>query len=486
MWFSEFPFLRYVFFFFLGIWVYPYVSVFPKEWFEIGLFFTWLFFSCLVLFVSYKPFFPFKFWIAFTAYFLLILLGIVFSSIKDIKNQPDHLNNQEKNMNAFMGVVRQFDEKKPKTIANRIALLKGVDEQGAFPLSGEVILYRRSGSALSPGQIVWVKGTPNPVSAPANPGEFDFRSFLLQQQITHQHFTSKEIVVLGHVNAFPLESFFIQLRAKLESKIDVYVKNNRSAQIAKALLLGQKKNLERDTQTAYSTAGAMHVLAVSGLHVGIIYGFFFLFFKPLKLPLLKRFIFLVFLIGLIWCYAFLTGLSPSVLRSATMFTLISLALLVNRTPSIFNPVAISAVLLLMYDPLVGFSVGFQLSYAALVGILLFQPLILKLWIPKNKVLEYFWQVSSVSMAAQITTLPISIYYFHTFPTFFLIANWIVIPAAFLIMAVGIPFLLLSLISPLAYLLGEALNHLLIYLNKFIFAIGHLPFAQITDLTIRTF
>jgi competence protein ComEC len=322
------------------------------------------------------------------------------------------------------------------------------------------------------------------VKGPSNPREFDYQKFLLQQQISHQHFIKDSVLILGEINAFPLERFFIELRAKLSTNIQQWITNSRSAQIANALLLGQKKNLERETQAAYSTAGAMHVLAVSGLHVGIIYGFFFLFFKPLQLPLGKRIVFLVSLIGLIWCYAFLTGLSPSVLRSATMFTLMSLALLFNRSPSIFNPVAISAVLLLMFDPLVGFAVGFQLSYAALTGILLFQPLILKIWLPKNKVLEYFWQISSVSIAAQIATFPISVYYFHTFPTYFLIANLVVIPAAFLIMAIGIPFLLLSLLTDWAFILGEALNQLLIYLNLFIFSISELPFAQITQLTIE--
>jgi competence protein ComEC len=483
MWFNEFPFLRYVIFFFFGISAYPWVRFVPEKTLFIFLLGTWLLYTFIVVFSTSRPYFPFKYSVATLAYLMLFFLGLVFCHLHSPHQQTHHIVNQKQPLKSYLGVVRQFDQTKPKTVVNQISLLRGIHQTESFPLSGELLLYHQPNIALVPGQLVLIKGNPQTIKPPSNPSEFDYQQYLHQQKITHQHFTKDSIIILGQWDIYPIEHFFIRLRSEIHGNITRWIKDPKAVQIAYALLLGEKKLLEKETQFAYATAGAMHVLAVSGLHVGIIYGFFFLFFKPLKLPLPRRILFLLFLIGLIWCYAFLTGLSASVLRSATMFTLMSFALFFKRTPSIFNPVAISAVLILMFDPLVGFSVGFQLSYAALIGILLFQPLILKLWLPKHKVLEYFWQITSVSLAAQIGTLPISIYYFHVFPTYFIIANWIVIPAAFLIMAIGIPFMLFSLISDYAFVLGNVLNQLLIFLNGLIFEIAQLPFAQLAQLKI---
>jgi competence protein ComEC len=225
----------------------------------------------------------------------------------------------------------------------------------------------------------------------------------------------------------------------------------------------------------------MHVLAVSGLHVGIIYGFFFLFWKPQKMTVRKRIPLLLLVIGIIWSYALITGMSPSVLRAATMFSLIALAQMQSKSPSIFNPLALSALILLLYDPFIVFSVGFQLSYVALLGILLFQPLIVSWWTPENRLLDYIWQISSVGIAAQLATFPLSVHYFHVFPTYFLLANIVAIPGAFAIMAFGIPFLLLSPFEPVAEILGLGLSQLINTVNTLIFSVQFLPLSRLENL-----
>jgi competence protein ComEC len=263
--------------------------------------------------------------------------------------------------------------------------------------------------------------------------------------------------------------------------MDSLIHDKQANQIAKAILLGQKKNFDKEVSDAYVTAGAMHILAVSGLHVGIVYGFFFLFIKPYRLKVRKRVVYLSVIILLIWGYALLTGMSPSVMRAATMFSLMALAQMKSRNPSIFNAIALSAVILLLYDPFLIYAVGFQLSYLALTGILVIQPLLVKLWSPTNKVVDYIWQITTVSFAAQLATFPISAYYFHVFPTYFAVANLVAIPGAFLMMAFGVPLMLLIKVPYVSLALAWVTEKLIVLINSLIFWFQELPGSRISDI-----
>ena len=275
----------------------------------------------------------------------------------------------------------------------------------------------------------------------------------------------------------------IRLRNHLANQLNSLLPDERSKQIAMALLLGQKQTLDRDLREGYVQAGVMHILAVSGLHVGIIYALFIGLLKPLKLSKKWARIYLLLVVVLIWVYAIITGLSPSVIRAATMFTLISLGQLRERKPSIFNVLAFSAMLMITLNPEVIFEVGFQLSYLAVVGIALIQPLILNWWLPKNAVLEYFWQLTSVSIAAQLATFPLTVFYFHVFPTYFLIGNLLIIPLAFLIMQVGVPLLAIGWIPVVGEVLGWTLSKLIVMQIYIVQFIQTLPWGKLDRLTI---
>ena len=310
---------------------------------------------------------------------------------------------------------------------------------------------------------------------------FDYSSYMARKGVFFSHFIGEKFTVLLLPKKVSWSSRIIAWRQYLGDKIDTYIEDPHSVQISTALLLGQKQDLDTNLREAYATAGAMHILAVSGLHVGIIYGFFFLIFKPSQKKGLKRVFYLSLIMAIIWFYAVLTGLSPSVLRSATMFTFICLAQMNSRSPSIFNPLALSALVLLIYDPFLIYAVGFQLSYVALTGILLFQPQIRKIWQPEKKWLMYLWDITSVSLAAQLATFPLAVHYFHIFPTYFLFTNLLAIPAAFVIMSLGVPFLLLAAFPPLAEVLGWLVNFVIRLLNLGIFSLQSLPFAKMDKL-----
>lgn len=483
--FSEYPFLRYVFFLILGIVVYPVVShLNPNIWiFGLGLAFT--FYIILIFLNEKKGEYIFKVSVPFLAILQLLFLGVLVAERNDIDHIPNHVANLKTPILGYTGLVLGQDEPKPNSVANRLKLKSVLTENGWQQAIGEIIVYHRAQKPLRVGDLLLVKGSPQEIQSPTAPFEFDYRKFMRRQKISHQHFVGENFQVLGRINDQPINAVFIHLRSVVMGHLETKIQHPQASQVAKALLLGQKKNLEKEISDAYSTAGAMHILAVSGLHVGIIYGFFFLFIKPYRLKKPKRIIYLSLIILLIWAYALLTGMSPSVMRAATMFTLMGLAQMKSRSPSIFNAISLSAFILLIFDPDLIYAVGFQLSYIALMGILLFQPVLVRLWTPKYPVVEYMWQISTVGIAAQLATFPISAYYFHAFPVYFIVSNLVAIPGAFVIMCFGVPLMLLAELPMISDVLAWLTEKSILLVNQLVFWIQELPYSRINEIYISS-
>ncbi|WP_319502099.1 ComEC/Rec2 family competence protein [uncultured Draconibacterium sp.] len=302
---------------------------------------------------------------------------------------------------------------------------------------------------LKPGSQIIFEQSPEPIENRGNPYEFDYKKYLEKKHIFRQvYLQTGNWHLTGYGNYTPL------LRAETirDKLLKIYRDQEIGAQeteILSALTLGYKRELDRETKRVFSSAGAMHVLAVSGLHVGIIFFAFSFCFGFLQKRRIGKFIYVVLSISFLWGYALITGLSPSVLRACTMFSLIIIAGNINRRANIYNTLAASAFLLLLVNPNNLFEVGFQLSYMAVFGIVFLQPRIAGLWTIKNKVGLFFWNLISVSIAAQIATFPLSAYYFNQFPTYFLLSNIVVIPAAMLLIPLGLGLLAFSKIPLLS-------------------------------------
>ncbi|WP_162342835.1 ComEC/Rec2 family competence protein [Cyclobacterium salsum] len=481
--FSEFPFVRYTIFFVIGVLLYPYSNHMPPGRLLLILSILLVLYIGLVGTYTPKARKSLYFLVPTIAYFNLVVMGMFVASIRDVHHDPDHLVHFS-GISEYLAEVKELDQQKPKSIANLVEVYAVRTPSGWQTAKGKVQIYHRSASQLMPGSLLLIAGRPERIPSSKNPEAFDYASFMAQKRIYFSDFIAVDFKLLHLGELPPWQSGILALRQYLEGKVLKYVEDDASAQIAKALLLGQKKALDEEIGEAYATAGAMHILAVSGLHVGIIYGFFFLFFKPQKAKKIQRVLYLSLVVLLIWLYAAITGFSPSVLRAATMFTFISIAQMKSRNPSIFNPLALSAMVLLVYDPFLVYAVGFQLSYTALLGILLFQPLIASLWNPDSRWLRYLWDISSVGLAAQLATFPLAIHYFHVFPTYFLLSNLLAIPGAFIIMSLGLPFLLLSYWSVPASFLGSLVNEAIGLLNEGIFGLQKLPFAKLEFLYFR--
>ena len=351
---------------------------------------------------------------------------------------------------------------------------------------GKALIYIEKdsmSSILKFGDKLLVKGTLGLLEPPKNPKEFDYKKYLENRSIYQQGYLTCNDWQLMDAQAKGLDVFANDARQFLLSSLKTNGIEGDQYAIASALILGSKDELDFDVKQAYATAGAMHVLAVSGLHVGIIFLILNTLLSILDTSKEGRLVKAIILLIVLWSYALLTGLSPSVLRAATMFSFVIMGTVLNRKASIYNTLAASAFFLLLINPNLLFEVGFQLSYIAVLGIVYLQPLIYKRIYTKWWLLDKIWAITAVSIAAQIATLPLTLYYFNQFPVYFMLSNLIVIPSAIVILSLGILLFITSPIPAISESIGWVLNKFIEGLNFGIKEIEALPNSLIEGLSI---
>ncbi|CAM3648069.1 ComEC/Rec2 family competence protein [Mucilaginibacter galii] len=343
--------------------------------------------------------------------------------------------------------------------------------------------------AVSYGDLLLVPATYKPVDIPFNPAEFNYKKYLAHQNIYHQSFLNRQEVRLMRSNeGNPIIAWSLTLRQRMVDAIKLYITNTEAAAIASTLLLGYKADLSSDILQAYSKTGTIHVLSVSGAHVAILFVVMAWMLKPLRRNRNGRILNAVLSLLLIWAYAILTGLSPAVCRAAVMLSMVIISKASGRPVHYLNVLAVSAFALLLYNPLLITDVGFQLSYLAVFGLIALQPILYEQFEFKNKWADKLWKLCSLSIAAQLITFPLSAYYFHQFPVYFLVSNLLIIVPAEVIVIVGMTFLLSTLVTtlaPLSKLLAYVLEHLILLMNKALVFIEHLPYASISKIWIST-
>ncbi len=353
--------------------------------------------------------------------------------------------------------------------------------------TGRIMLYLSKKDFASPlvyGDVLLVKGKPQVVPPPSNPEEFDYRRFLFFKNIYHQAFIRKDnIKYIGFYPPSWIDHYALRTRKWADKTIKQFVSGEREKGLAAGLVLGITDGIDNELIAAYSSTGTLHVLAVSGLHVGILYGIVLLLLKPLTKSKAGPWLIATISVTVLWAYAFVTGLSPSVLRAVTMFSFLAIAKPGGHRTNIYNTLALSAFIILWYDPFFIMSVGFQLSYLAVLGIVYIQPALYNLLNPTNRILDEVWKVSAVSIAAQISTFSLSLFYFHQFPNYFLFSNLVAIPASFVVLVLGLAILVVPFLEPVAGGLGFVLEWVIKGMNAVMFAIEDLPFSVIKNVYI---
>jgi len=313
----------------------------------------------------------------------------------------------------------------------------------------------------------------------SNPFQFNYADYMAKRNVFHQIYLNQDnFIVTGHSNT--ITSRIATYRDRL---LKGFVKHHfkpETQHIINALVLGQRQDMDSQTVSAYADAGAAHILAISGLHIALLYGILFFLTKPLKRIKNGKTLQLLIPIVLLWFYALLTGFSASVVRSVTMLSFLNLGLFLNRSANSYQGILVSLLLLVVLKPNFVFDVGFQLSYMAVFAIISLQTVFQKIRLPKNPIARYFIGIVFVSFAAQIGVLPLCLFYFHQIPLLFIVSNLVVLPMTTVILTFGILLTILNFIpGSLALFLGKVLSFLIETMNSYIGWI-----ASFRSLTLR--
>lgn len=333
---------------------------------------------------------------------------------------------------------------------------------------------------IRPGDRLSIVSEVTPVSPPPNPDGFDFRKYLFYKNIHFQSFVKKgQWKPTGLPPNNHLQRWAYDLSCRFVSLFEKNIPSERECAVAVALVIGKKDDISADLRDSYAQTGAMHLLAVSGMHVGLLA--LMLHFLARRIPGKGKTMVLVRnLIPLVgaWAFALITGLSGSILRAAVMFTLTFIGAAWRRDTNLYNTLAGSAFLLLTFDPWLLFDAGFQLSYLAVLGIAIYQRPIAKCWTPRRRWARWAWELNAVSFAAQLSTLPLTLYYFHQFPLYFWLSALIGVPLSSLALPLGMAIFAFGNVPFLNATLGMALSASVWLMNAGILLVQKLPWAVI--------
>ena len=469
------PFVRLLFALISGIVAFQYFDIFKitrLAWLLIALILiTWSFWT-----QKSRQTYRLRWLFGAGIFILLFLWGFQLAESAHQKSIFPYINTKA----VFVGTLSETPAEKSNSLTCKLHVTSMYDSINFVKTNATAILYIEKDNrakSLKKGDSLLLRTTFQRPPRPLNPESFDYATFLQRKGIgATAYVSSQEWLCTGNHQRLSLMSlaeasrnYLLQLYRKIE------LSKNEMA-VLSALTLGYKDELEPKLREDFSYAGVIHILAVSGLHVGVIYMMLQLIFSMAFRRAKSKISSTLFTLCALWLYAFMTGLPPSVIRATTMFSLVAIGTTLNRKSQIYNTISVSAFIILLGNPNLLFDVGFQLSYTAVIGIVYFQPKINSLFKVKNQKLKWLTDLMVVSLAAQIGTLPFTLYYFHQFPNYFLVTNIIVIPLASLIIYLAIGFLILSPLPFLAAIPAFILKHSLWLLNTVVGFVHDLPHA----------
>jgi competence protein ComEC len=419
----------------------------------------------------------------------IFLAGMLHVFLQNDARNEMHILNLGKDFRYYRAVVSGYAQEKEKSWKVTADITEIKDSVWTHA-EGKVVLYfpkQHFTTAFNYGDVLLIKGKPHLVPSPANPGEFDFKKYLSYNNTFNQHFIKKAIVIFeGNKPANIVKYYALRTRIWAQNALNTHLTDQQSRGIASALILGITDGLDNELLSAYSATGSMHILAVSGLHISIIYLIIVFVLKGFVKDKKSSWVLALISLTLLWCYAFITGLSPSVLRAVTMFSFLAVARSTSRTTNIYNTLAASGFCLLMFDPFLIMSVGFQLSYLAVIGIVYIEPLMAN-WIePRSWLMNEVWKITRVSIAAQLATMSLGLLYFHQFPNYFLLSNLIAIPLSFVVLILGLALIAFSFIPVVAHFLGVVVELGIKSMNAVIEGIEWLPYSVVDNIHITNF
>ena len=471
----------------------PFILAIPVQWYfdlkvGVGCIGTIISFFLLLLFSASGTVRRFKnYWTTGVLVNCLVFFsGLVLVYFKNTANHPDSIIKIYKKDLLIVAKLEEPLCEKPRS-HKAVASVDAVKSPNSTSApKGNIIIYfekENFNKKIDYGSRVVFSKNLQAIKSSSNPGSFDYRRYCQFQGIHYQvYLKAGDYVVLPpKQNVF--KNFLFTIRKGVVNIMREYIPGKKESGLAEALLIGYKDDLDKNLVESYSNTGVVHIIAISGLHVGLIYGMLVLILSPLSKRKNLRWLKLLLVISGLWIFSLLAGGTPSVLRSTVMFTFIIAGQSFSRSVSIFNSLAASGFLLLCYNPFWLWDVGFQLSYAAVLSILIFMKPVYNLWFINNKILDAIWKLNAVTLSAQILTVPICLFYFHQFPNLFLIVNLVAVPLSSLILIGELVLCLASLVTPAAIKIGSILHWLIWLMNTFIERLGRLPFAVFENIEL---
>lgn len=459
--------------------------------------FTWQHFSMLALaFLSVsllvyflKPFLNIS--LSYTWIFGIPLSMAVFALMYwradnfDERKRTTHFSHYAAIDSQHVFLIKIYEVEEKTTHFNIFATVEGINTTAT---TGNLQIFLQKSDTVSPpqyplffmpnyGDVCLFQAKLQDIPTLKNPAAFDYKKYLHFKNIHYQTFTNQHKVKLVAQNRGNLlKAFALRCRNHFLHILEKRIADPITQAVGMALILGYRAATLDEVRPAYIETGAMHILAVSGMHVGLLYGgiiFFLGRVKTLQSPRGKWLQTLVTLV-LVWWFVLLTGAGGSILRAGAMFTLFELGRRLQRRTDPFNILAASLLILLFYNPFLLFDIGLQMSYLAVGGIIFFYPRIYKILYFKNLIFKYLWEITAMGLAAQLIITPLSLYYFHRFPTYFWLSGLIAIPASTVGLYAGILLFVVNELPILSDICSITLNCSLWLMNQNIFFAQKLP------------
>ncbi len=466
------------------------IGILLQSWVDIPVLFITLVvvlllaYHVLIRFQSISKQFKYLFSTGISIYLLVICLGCFVCWCNNITHHHNWIGHyQTKDKGLLIRLLNTPVERK-KSYKTKAAILQIRDNNKWISLKGKILVYLdKENHSLKQGDVLFVKQQLQSIATQVNPGGFDYAAYLNRQQIYHQLYigaaqyqkiSQEKPSIVGETKSYVL------------SVIRKYIRDKQQQAIAEALLVGYTFDIDDALSEAYSRTGVIHIIAISGMHLGLLYTVLVLLTGNLKRPRGLRWLRPLLILLCLWFFTILVGAGASVLRAAVIISFFIIGEWLERKANPYNSLCASMFLLLSFNPNYLWDIGFQLSYTAVAGIMIFNKAISKWYYIPYKPVQYCWQLIAVTISAQILTLPVVLFHFHQFPNFFLITNLLIVPLSGIVLYSCFVLVLISPINLLAAFIGQVLNMVLGWMNNFIVFAASLPFAVTEKIQVSMF
>ncbi|WKK67625.1 ComEC/Rec2 family competence protein [Lutimonas zeaxanthinifaciens] len=402
-----------------------------------------------------------------SSWILTVFIGAYLVLLPDSKMNSNHFQHNL-SKKAIYGLVVLRKTNNNVLYQKYLAEVSSVNRKKSSGFVWIKVYGNKDSALLKPGAQIVTCNELNEIKKNNNPGEFDYKDYSKKKRIGYQLnlYNNKFLKAYPERNSLVTEA--LKFRDRLHALLNQLEFDEMEQSLLDALLLGKKTDMKKELTTGYRKAGAMHLLAISGLHVGILLLFVRTLLRPLRRWRIGKKVIIIIPFFSLWVFAFITGLSASVLRAVIMFSLISIALNFNRFYQL-NPILFMAFFIsLLWKPLYLFDPGFQLSYLAVFSIVNLGPRIRMLWLPKNSIKRYLWNLMVISIAAQTGVLPLILYYFHEFSGLFLVSSLLLVPLLGVILGFGYLLLFMLMIDAVPEFYIQIFSFMIGLMNEIVF------------------